>query len=327
MRCLALAGQLAKSGWNCAFAVSPQAAATVPHLGRSGHRLIVLGADDVADPSVLPKAVPDGCDVLVLDGYVFSALQEQHWRGWARRMAVIDDLADRPHDADLLLDQNLGSREADYRALVNPDCRILTGPRYALLRPEFRDVRARALERRRIVRRLQRVLVSFGLTDGSGASLKVLEGIAASGLPVTVDVLIGNGSPHLAALQARAAEMSLPVRIRVDAPDIANRLAEADLCIGSSGSSSWERCCVGLPAILISVAMNQRIVAERLAIAGAAVDLGSLEDLAPADFADALRGLADGARLGDMAERAAAICDGQGVERVAAEFEDLVIRR
>lgn len=324
MRCLALAAGLAQRGFGCRFAVRPDTLGTVPALAHSPYEIIELVADDGHDPSVLGAALKDPCNVLVVDHYALSIQHERHWRSVAQRIVVIDDLANRGHDADLLVDQNLGRKAEEYRPLVPPHCRILVGPAYALVRPEFSAARDSALAKRAASTELRRILVSFGLTDSRGATLLALQAIAASKLPVVVDVMIGSASPHLQAIRRAVQSMPIPTDLHVDVADVLPLLLAADLCIGASGSSSWERCCVGLPMLLITTADNQRLSAESLAVAGAALHLGRLEGVNSFAIAAALRSLSEGAVLAAMAKRAAEACDGLGVERVVAAVQDLL---
>lgn len=130
MRCLTLAAALQGAGWRCAFACNPEAAQTVKALGEAG--LPVAPAEGLA------AAWPDGCDLLVVDHYGLDAGWEAAQRPWARRVLAIDDLADRPHDCDLLLDGNLGRQAVDYAGRVPAGCTLLVGARYALLRGSSR---------------------------------------------------------------------------------------------------------------------------------------------------------------------------------------------
>jgi len=262
------------------------------------------------------------CDLLVADHYGRDADFETPCRAFADAVLVIDDLADRPHDADLLLDQNLGRRAADYADLVPAGCRVLTGPTYALLRPEFAALRSNALVRRRAAERVERILVSFGMADPNGLTLRGLRAIAAAGYKGHVDAVIGGGAPDIADVHALAAEMGPQVRVLSDVEDMATLMADADLAIGAGGTTSWERCALGLPALVLIVADNQIPIAEALADAGAAWiigDLGVAEGTLRAAIGDIL---ADERAVLAGAMAAADICDGEGCGRVLEALYD-----
>lgn len=320
MRCLALADALAEMGWRCGFASRSKSVATVPALAAAPYERLELDCDENDEAAALAARWPDGCDLLVVDHYGLDATFERACRPWARRIMAIDDLADRSHDCDLLLDQTPHRIVSDYGGLIPKNCRTLFGPHYALLRPQFPEMRYAALARRRDRPFLERLFVCLGVTDSGGATLRVLDGIAESGLDVEVDVALGSGAPHLEAVCSKATQIPLPVHVHVDTDEIAALMAGADIAIGAGGISSWERCCLGLPTIMFVTAENQRKVAVALDAAGAVRLAG---DAGPSTAANVAAGLAELARNAAgrraMAAAAAALCDGLGATRVMME--------
>src|SRR5262249_3199433 len=140
--------------------------------------------------AAVKESLPAGCDWLVVDHYGWSVTDEIECRDWARSIMVIDDLANRSHDCDVLLDQTFDRLALDYRSLVPAKCTLLVGSQYALLRSEFARRRSSSLSRRHVAR-LKHVMVAMGLTDPVNATATVLAGVLESGLPVTVDVVLG----------------------------------------------------------------------------------------------------------------------------------------
>ncbi len=317
MRCLALADALAAQGWRCGFAVCDQTPHSLPALAAANHDVAVLECPADDEPAALAARWPDGVDWLIIDHYGRDADFERACRPWARRVMVIDDLADRPHDCDLLLDQTLGRCEGDYAAFVPTGCRLVLGPSYALLRPQFAAARSTALARRAQNGSVRRLLIAMGVGDPSNVTSVVLEGIARAGLDLVVSVVLGGVSPHLDAVRRRLETLPQGGELRVAVADIAPLMVEADLAIGAAGTSTWERCCLGLPTLMIVLAANQRMIAESVASAGAAQSLGALHEIEADDIGRALNGLAgDSARRRAMSAAAAEVCDGRGVARV-----------
>lgn len=317
MRCLSLADALSRTGWQVAFACRAGTRTTVPLLERSAHEVLNLDGDAAAEARVMAERWPAGCDLLVVDHYRRDAEFEAACRPWARRILAIDDLAGRDHACDMLLDQTPGRIPDEYRQFVPRECRLLVGHDYALVRPEFFALRGRALLRTG-ARRIRRVLVALGATDPDNVAARVLDGIAASGCAVEVDVVLGAAAPHLAEIRRLALQGRVPVRVHVDVADMAALMAQADVAIGAAGTSSWERCCLGLPALLIIMADNQRDNAQALVDAGAARLLGRSSDLRAGTVAASFRGLVDEpAACSRMSEAAARLCDGRGAMRVA----------
>lgn len=306
MRCLTLAAALQGAGWRCAFACNPEAAQTVKALGEAG--LPVAPAEGLA------AAWPDGCDLLVVDHYGLDAGWEAAQRPWARRVLAIDDLADRPHDCDLLLDGNLGRQAVDYAGRVPAGCTLLVGARYALLRGQFAAARPEAL-RRRARSTLRRVVVGLGSADPDDVTTRALEGLERSGLAVEVDVVLSAAAPHLGSVRERSARSALPVAVQVDVADVAGLFARADLAIGAAGTTAWERCAVGLPSLIVVLAENQRGVCDALVKAGAARSLGWHAALTPTAVATGVATLSDEERWA-MSGAAAQVVDGSGARRV-----------
>ena len=320
-RCLALAVALRSEGWRCAFAVRPQTQETVPELVSEGWPVVALSGAPSEEPGLLAAHWTGGVDLLVADHYGRDVSFESACRGWAKRIVAIDDLADRRHDADLLLDQTLGREAGAYANLVPGDCRLLLGTAYALLRPRFSELRLSGA-RPRANGGLSRVVVSLGAVDPGNLTSTVIAGLSASGLRFDVDVMIGSAAPHLAAIREHCRTGGPMFTLHVDCPDPATLLANADLAIGAAGTSAWERCCLGVPTLLVVLAENQRMVAQALADRGAVELLAAGGALQPEAVATAVHALAgNSSRRNDMAAAAASICDGLGARRVAMELD------
>lgn len=262
-------------------------------------------------------------DLLVVDHYGLDARWEALLRHWVDQIMVIDDLADRAHDCDVLLDQNLGRRSEDYDGLVPPGCRRLIGPVHALLRSEFASLRAASLSRRDDGL-LRRVLVSMGGVDLPNATWQVLTALSASPLAPSLDVLVvmGAGAAWLSHVQAQVRELPLKVEVRVAIDDMAEQMCAADLSIGAAGGTAWERCCLGLPSLLVMLADNQQLGASALERAGAACVIGAPDKIA-ARLPGFLARLALPEHLLRMQAASARISDGLGVQRVMNTLETL----
>lgn len=318
VRTLALAQALGGQGWHCTFVTRPASLEAVPALAAAGLRVVTLPA--AAGAGDLGAAVGAETDWLIVDHYDLDAAFHRACRRFARRICVIDDLADRQYDCDVLLDATPGRNAADYRGKVPEDCRVLAGPAYALLRPQF--ARARETRSRPDARgACRRLFVGFGMTDPHGCTLLALEGIRRSGLDVAVDIALGRAAPCRDAVLERAGALPFPVKILDGDATMARSMAAADIAIGAAGGMALERCCLGLPSLVITVADNQAAIAAALEQAGAILFLGPVQDVDPDGLALALRGLCgDGGRRNAMAAQAAATCDGLGVQRAVQEL-------
>ena len=334
MRCLVLADRLRAAGASCHFVMREHEG----HLGSSveqrGHGLSLLerpeeaatstgypswpGIDWEADAEqTLIRLAVGGFDWLVVDHYGLDQAWENRLRGAAKRVLVIDDLADRPHRGALLLDQNLGRAPQDYAALTEPGTRLLIGPQYALMKPDFSELRATALARRQVLTFPQRLLISLGGVDTENLTGELLS-LLARKPPVgikSVDVVLGRHAPHQAAVRAALQTLNIPGTLYVDTSRMARLVADTDIAIGAAGVSAWERCALGVPTLLVLLAENQRSGAQALARAEAGLWLGEREQI-EASWFHAWERLQAPETYRRMQACAASIADGHGADRV-----------
>ncbi|MDD3575605.1 MAG: UDP-2,4-diacetamido-2,4,6-trideoxy-beta-L-altropyranose hydrolase [Halothiobacillus sp.] len=343
MRCLTLADALAASGADCRFICREHPGHLIEHIRNKGYQVDALPAineetcptespsharwlgcrwetDAAETRAILNQSEPEW---LVVDHYAVDARWEKALQGSYKKLMVIDDLADRPHACDLLLDQNLGREPGDYEALVSAHCQRLIGPQYALLRPEFAALREYSLQRRRTPE-LKRLLITMGGVDQPNATSKVLEALKASPLPsdCQITVVMGARAPWIELVRSLAATMPWPTSVRVNISDMAQVMADSDLAIGAAGSTSWERCCLGLPTLLVIQAENQKEGGLALQQRGAARLLGK-PDAIPRELKPILPMLLEEQSLVAMIHAASAVTDGRGAPRVLVRMGEL----
>lgn len=349
MRCLTLADTLTADGARCRFICREHPGHLIGYIRERGYPVHVLPAqtgsrvqtsddcrggpphahwlgehwetDAEQTRSILREYRPDW---LIVDHYALDARWERALRGSFGKLMVIDDLADRPHACDLLLDQNLGRKAEDYSMLVPESCERLIGPKFALLRPEFAALREYSLERRRKPE-LKRLLVTMGGVDQPNATGKVLEALRACPLPngCQITVVMGGNALWLEQVRRLAINMPWPTTVRVNISDMAKVMADNDLAIGAAGATSWERCCLGLPSLLVVLAENQREVAKFLEKQKAAETLDSDERLRWQLQNKIARLLSQAEVMRSMIKHSSGITDGQGSKRVQAQLVNI----
>ncbi len=335
-RCLTLARVLRKQGSHVAFACRQ-----LP-----GHRLEALRAEGFEtfalpdrypdeDPqqaieSMLPWQADIDALVLLLAGHaafdwviVDHYGLDHHWqtaaRQWAPRIAAVDDLATRRYSVDLLLNQNLSGLHENYQPLLPENCRTLLGPRYAMLREEFR---CPAIE---INARARRVLVNFGGFDAARQTHHAMLALADF-TELQVDFVAGADNPAWTQMQALAATRP-NWRLHSFVSDFYQRMSAADLFIGAGGGTSWERAAMGLPTLCIAVSNNQQNNGEVMAAAGAHVFMGAREQVSVEQLRDAIGFVVGNHYLRQsLAERSRQLVDGRGAERVAAALAGAVLK-
>ncbi len=210
-------------------------------------------------------------DWAIVDHYAFDIKWEKNISAYAKRIFVIDDMANRPHGCDVLLDQNFHfDMNSRYDGLLPEGCIKLLGPKYMLFRPEFRNIDIRKTRNGTICN----LLVFFGGSDSTNETtktLKALEQIKRTDL--NIDVVVGGSNPHYLEVEQMCERVQGAVFHR-QIDYMAELMNKADLAIGAGGSTTWERCLLGLPAIIIVLAENQKKGIEELEKHGAFINLG-----------------------------------------------------
>lgn len=318
-RCLTLAGALREHGMRCAFVCRAgpgepsgfiasrgfevRTLETIPAAARI--EAVLTDSEQIADAQQTIAAVANldaEISWIVADHYGLGAAWEETVAAHAERVMVIDDLANRRHACDLLLDQNYYARENRYEGLVPARCKLFLGPRHVLLRTEFAEAKAGMRRRDGTVKR---VLVAFGGSDESGETIKALHGLSVLGLDgIAIDVVAGGSNPHRDALRALCA--SIPGCVYHEQIDyMAKLIADADLALGAGGAMTWERCALGVPALTVVTAPNQRQTTVDTAALGAAIFLGEAQALDSDAIGAAVAScIADPARNRAISERA-----------------------
>jgi UDP-2,4-diacetamido-2,4,6-trideoxy-beta-L-altropyranose hydrolase len=276
--------------------------------------------EDAKQTQAIIKATGLALDWLIVDHYALDHRWELELRGQVRRIMVIDDLAERAHDCDLLLNQNFDNPlHSRYAQLLPPSSRSLLGTQYALVRPEFALHRPTALARRN--GQLRRVLVSMGGTDPANDTATALAGLATQAMDgVALDVVVGAGNPHRQTVRSLC--RGIPTaELHIQTSRMAELMTRADLAITAGGSTTWERCVLGMPAIVTIQSRDQSTIAEAVRRIGGHQVLGWSKNLAAEDYRRAIQALNPG-ELIRMSKISATLCDGRGAERVAAHLLD-----
>lgn len=340
MRCLTLANALASKGHNCHFICRDH----VGHLGKAikqsgfGLTLLSRGITEQHDTGELAHAawlassqekdakqvlgvleqLPNSrVDCLVIDHYALDVIWESQFRSRVGKILVIDDLFDRSHECDILVNQNLGTTDDQYKALVPEKCLILAGIAYAMLRPEFALFRQRSVRNKTKVQPKQ-LLIAMGGVDPDNYTGRILEALKESPCIDCLEkivVVLGETAPHIKSVEILAAMLPVEVEVEIAASNVAEIMSDADVAFGAAGSTSWERCCLGLPTLLFVIADNQIKLAELLEQHDAVVrvEMNSIVE-------QLNRLLIESTFYKTTSDAAALLCDGEGVGRVVSSL-------
>jgi UDP-2,4-diacetamido-2,4,6-trideoxy-beta-L-altropyranose hydrolase len=330
MRCLALAQACQDDGGSAIFA----AAEITPALSsRFAAEKIVArsidaatgSSDDARQTAILAQEAHAAW--VVIDGYQFDVNYQTQIAQAGLKLLTIDDTGGAGrYTANVVLNQNLHACPTLYRNRES-HTRLLLGPRFSLLRREFRPWNG---WKRSVSAGVQRILVTMGGSDPDNVTSLIITSLAQSNLGAAkVTVLVGGSNPRREALLRQITAKRLEVELIADADDVPGLLASSDIAISGAGTTCWEMCLLGLPALLIELAPNQHEVGQRLHDLGAATFLGRSQDISPNLIARELEALLQSAkRRRTMSENAQRIVDGNGSARLLSFLKhDVRLRR
>ena len=321
MRSNAFATLLDQLGWRVFWALSESSVGFLRESAPPGAIVAVPEGPADAQAAAVLKAC-GRCDLLVVDHYGDMLAFETAMRGAGATVAVFDDLIEAGSDADVVLNPAPDIAATDYAGIAKPGTRFLLGPSHAILRAQFAAARSAVAARIATQSTIERVLVAFGGTDPANGTGVALRALSETGLS-RIDVMLGSKARHLEAVRDQVAKLGSRARLALDVSEVAAMMAEADLVIGAPGTGTWERACLGLPSLMVGIAENQRINAAAMARRGAALVCGFLATDGEASVIAAIRDnlgrlRGDPALYRRMHAAALALCDGRGVQRLAA---------
>ena len=309
MRCLTLANALKLAGGVCCFLCPELSEALAKMVVSQGHQYQVFHSA-IEERSILQAF---HADWLIVDHYFLDQAWEIQQRPYVGRIFIIDDLADRPHDADILLDQGPLRTVEEYKPLVPEHCKLLLGPDFAMLKPAYR------LQQKHSTSSFRKGLICFGGADPAHATQMTMDAILASPLLMQYQwtVVAGAANPDWPDLKAKIAKQP-NIQLLHHHDDMATLMAEHDFAIGAAGGMTWERCCIGLPSLVSPIADNQKFNDEVLRYFQLCEQLALNELQAPETIFEKLQQLA---RFADMySQKNKAFIDGLGIQRIVAHL-------
>jgi len=327
MRCLTLADELSQKGADINFVCREEPGNLISYIENRGYKVHQLPREiDIDTDRKLTKEIlskyESKSDWLIIDHYDIDVSWEYPLRKYTKNLVAIDDLANREHDCDLLLDQNYSKNEDRYSGLIPDKCIQLLGPEYAILRPQFQKARGNLTKRDGGV---NRILVFMGGADSKNITSKTLRAIhMLDRSDIVVDVVVGDLNQYHDEIKILISKMPNTI-CHHNVEDMANLMSSADLCIGAGGTTTWERCCAGLPTIAIILAENQKNVTESLDKKGTLINLGWYHNVTENNIKEGIEGLIDNPqKVASMSDNSRRLVDGKGVNRVCDTMISMV---
>jgi len=330
MRCLSLADELRQKGTDINFICREEPGNLISYIEGSGYKVHQMSGEiDIETDRKLTKEIlskyESTHDWLIIDHYDIDISYESPLREHVKMIMVIDDLANREHDCDLLLDQNYSNNEDRYNDLVPENCIQLLETEYAILRPQFQKAREKL---RRKGGEVNRILVFMGGVDSKNITSKALRAIhMLDRSDIAIDVVVGELNQYHDEMKVLTSKMPNTI-CHHNVEDMASLMSSADLCIGAGGTTTWERCCVGLPTISIILAENQKSISESLHKEGAIINLGWYYNVTEENIKEVVEGLIDNPqKMVSMSDKSRRLVDGKGVGRVIDTISSIVDNR
>lgn len=333
MRCLTVANKLKQKKHQCIFICRVYEGDLIELIKQYGHQVISLenksfilresndeyerwlGVTEEVDADQALEKIQELdilFDWLVVDHYGLSIQWEKKLCSRVKKILVIDDLANREHMADLLLDCGLTHTEVNYAGINHKPAQYLLGPQYALLRPEFNYYR-KLLDRESELSDPLKILINLGGVDKNNITSQIL-GIFQKlqlGIDIQLTVVMGSSAPWTEYIKKIAKSMKYETTVLVGVSNMAELMIKHNLAIGAAGSTAWERCCLGLPTIMICMAENQYMIAKDLHNLGAATSIQK-EDI-HTELPNILKKIT-ASQLKTIQEKALKVTEGLGVE-------------
>ncbi len=312
IRSIALAICMIKYGWRCYFPTSDK----MDHVFSQHKNIEIIDTKNIISGGLY-------FDLIVIDDYNIDHFQERDLYDVFKKILVIDDLKNRIHNCDILVDQTYMRTKSDYDSLVPERTKRLIGSDFTLLRPSFFKIRNSSISRRMVMDKVDRILVSLGGEEKLDDIFTTISIIEKSLFYGEVDIVLGFSGGSIDKCRHYVSKLRNKYNFLYNV-DMEQLLHEADICIGAAGSSMWERCCLGVPTLMLVLSENQRSIAENLSKNQSGVNLGSIDTLEIINASYVLNNLIkDDKYRALIKENCLRVCDGKGVERVVREINGL----
>ena len=326
MRCFSLAKKFQEKNFKISFIVRKYPNNLSNFLEKEGFDIFYLNdkqyywKSDAKQTQKIIQEIGD-IDFLIMDNYKLNIKWEKFLKPHVKKLIVIDDMTLRNHECDLLLDQNYYENTKKlYSKLIPKECRLLMGPKFALIRDEFYQKRQKLKKRNG---EINRILVSFGGSNPIDDIIKTINGIKGlKNNKIKVDLLIPNSNKYDMKIQKLFSKF-VNITIHHKNFNMSELMNQSDLSIGAGGSSTWERCCLGLPSIVSIFAKNQVQLTEEMAKNGFVINLGMSKKISSQHYTDAIKNL-NKSSLYQMSKFGLKLVDGKGTTRVKNEILNLL---
>ncbi|MDV7339017.1 UDP-2,4-diacetamido-2,4,6-trideoxy-beta-L-altropyranose hydrolase [Terasakiella sp. A23] len=312
VRCLNLAREYFANGYKINLLISEETANTIKNILPAKINIIAFNpaTDDAEAISFSSQAI------FIYDNYDLDATFSKQLRPYVGKILAIDDLANRKHDCDYLLDQTVGSTSERYKNLVPQNCKMLLGPDFALLDPSYALAREAQIQRlQSVAQNKKKVVITMGGTDPNNVTTLLLKHLPKVNNISSFEIIVGGSNPHLEDIKKSANQNPNKVNLHHNVSPLTQLMCQCDIAIGAGGVSALERCVLGLPSLMVEIADNQHYMINEIERAGAGINLGKPDQITETALTNAIQQITDENTFKKTSKAASALCNGKGVQR------------
>ncbi|WP_100401666.1 UDP-2,4-diacetamido-2,4,6-trideoxy-beta-L-altropyranose hydrolase [Bacillus sp. FJAT-42315] len=301
MRCVTLAKQLVREGAKITFVCRELEGNVIDFIYSQGFHVGILPNErkkedlcwtqyhwkqDATETKAVIQESNRQIDLLIVDHYGLDARWESELRSVCPKIMIIDDLANRPHNCDLLLDQTFGETGESYQNLIPPSAVGLYGLQYAILRDQFKYYRKQTFNYNQDDIRIH---LFFGGIDENNYTFKFSDLILSHFPNVKIMSIVGRKFEFVLDLQQLERKYEGRFEWKKNIPNMAEYMQKCDIAFGAPGTATWERACVGLPSAYLAINKNQVNILENLQERGLCLFLGEASTIQTSTLISRLR--------------------------------------
>ena len=329
IRCLALAGNL-KNFFNIIFLTTNYKGNINSLIKKNNYKLIQLKKTKTNQSKIKIKLdaeqtikiinkIGNEKSLLLVDNYELSSRWESMVKPFVNKIIVIDDLISRKHNCDLIIDQNLHTNmQKLYVNCLPKKCIRLFGPSYVILRKQFLQEKKFTKKRKLPIKK---ILITFGGSDYQNHTLLVLNNLKNIDTKKTVFVVVGKAHSNKKSIKSFCKKFPYFEYIE-QTNDMAKLIRMSDLSIGSGGTTTWERCFLGLPSIIIITSNDQKDIAHAISKNKCGINIGKINTSTKMNLNDIIQNFKSN-DFENMSKKCMNLVDGKGVIRITKEIRKL----
>ena len=322
MRCLTLAQELKNNFDKIIFLTQKNSSDFIETIMKNEFEVIFISTNN--DSDIIKNIVTTNSvnkNFLLIDHYNVDSNFESSLKNTFEKIFVIDDLANRKHDCDLLIDQNyyrdLNQR---YEKLIQNGTIALLGPKYAIIRPEFRTINKKVIKKNS---QIKKILVSFGGSDPTNECKKVLDALCSIENSKFEIVVVAGIYNHKFEQLKKLYEKYSNIKIYSHVNDLSRLMLNSDLFIGAGGTTTWERLYMGLPSIVTIISNDQKKSIEFLSDMGHVINLGLAKNVTTETYVQAIQ-KSNPDLIYSISLNNQKLVDGNGCSRIKKQIIELI---